>query len=72
MKFQPYSFYKDSGVDLIGRIPSNWRVRRVSDLVEIINGYPFDSNYFNEFSGIPLLRIRDLNGQRLISNTPGQ
>lgn len=39
---------------------SEWRVSRVGDLVQIINGYPFDSAGFSS-EGWPLIRIRDLN-----------
>jgi type I restriction enzyme S subunit len=39
---------------------SGWRMWRVGDLVQVINGYPFDSARFSS-EGWPLIRIRDLN-----------
>ena len=35
-------------------------LRRLADLVEIQNGYAFDSRSFSSASGTPLIRIRDL------------
>lgn len=63
MSFARYKNYRDSGVELLGEVPSHWRVAKVKDLAEIINGFPFDSTFFNSSSGKPLLRIRDLDGE---------
>lgn len=60
MSLKPYPEYKDSGVEWIGAIPESWEVHRVTDLVDTINGFPFDASKFGP-DGIPLLRIRDLN-----------
>ena len=59
---RPYPAYKDSGVEWLGRIPSQWDSMRLSNLAAVVNGYPFDSDFFtaNKDSGIPLVRIRDL------------
>ena len=40
----PYSAYKDSGVEWLGKIPTHWTVSRISELTTLINGYPFDPN----------------------------
>ncbi len=40
--------------------PPGWTVGRVGDLVELINGYPFDSAIFSSTGEVPLVRIRDL------------
>lgn len=37
-------------------------VRRLGDLLEVQNGYAFDSKSFSPTSGTPLIRIRDLRG----------
>lgn len=39
--------------------PAGWRVRRVGDVAELTNGYPFNSEDFGP-DGMPLVRIRDL------------
>ena len=59
-RFRPYPAYKDSGVEWLAEIPSHWRVRRVTDLATLINGFPFDSKFFVRSHGAPLVRIRDL------------
>lgn len=52
---------RDSRSTEIGIIPSEWRVSRIKDNFQLINGYPFDSKKFDLENGFPLLRIRDLN-----------
>ena len=59
--FKPYSAYKDSGVDWLGRIPAHWTVSRIGELTRLVNGHPFDSAFFTHGDGAPLVRIRDLN-----------
>ncbi len=61
MSVPAYPSYRDSGVEWLGEVPSHWEVRRVKDLAEIVNGFPFDSKLFDSNVGRPLLRIRDLN-----------
>lgn len=58
--YKPYSKYKDSGVEWLGKIPSHWKVSRVLERAYVINGYPFDSECFTVNEGVPLVRIRDL------------
>lgn len=41
-------------------LPDNWQVRRIRDLVSLINGYPFPSDSFGPTGDVPLVRIRDL------------
>jgi type I restriction enzyme S subunit len=60
-RFKPYSAYKDSCVEWLGEIPAHWRNARISELTTLLNGYPFDSEYFVRGEGTPLVRIRDLN-----------
>jgi len=43
------------------KIPESWKTARIYDCVEILYGFPFDSNLFNENGeGTPLIRIRDV------------
>lgn len=49
---------KDSGIGWIGEVPAHWEVRRLSDVTQIIAGYPFDSSLFGE-EGIPVIRMSD-------------
>ncbi|WP_447986376.1 restriction endonuclease subunit S [Nitrospira sp. Nam74] len=39
---------------------TNWKAKKLSALVEVQNGYAFDSKQFSASVGIPLIRIRDL------------
>ena len=43
-----------------GWTAETWRVGRLKDLVEVTNGFPFDSTRFSDSRGTPLIRIRDL------------
>jgi type I restriction enzyme S subunit len=52
---------KDSGVPWLGEIPKHWEVRKVREIAQVVNGYPFDSRLFTLDRGHPLIRIRDLN-----------
>ncbi len=54
-----YASYKNSGVDLLGGVPSNWDVLKLKYLLDSKAGYAFPSEAYSE-SGIPLVRISDL------------
>ena len=44
-------------------LPEGWKEQELNDLIEIQNGYAFNSKLFNEEGkGMPLIRIRDLKG----------
>ncbi|MBK0351738.1 restriction endonuclease subunit S [Leclercia adecarboxylata] len=62
-KYQPYSEYKNSGVEWLGNIPQHWSLSRVKDVAVVFGGYPFDSRQFNHDIGVPLVRIRDINSE---------
>ncbi len=70
-RFNPYSAYKDSGVEWLGEIPAHWRLCRVSELGTLLNGFPFDSQYFVRGDAMPLVRIRDLEGVHTEVNYAG-
>lgn len=59
-KYQAYPKYKDSGVEWIGNIPEHWDKKRIKETASLINGYPFDSKFFEAGKGVPLVRIRDI------------
>jgi type I restriction enzyme S subunit len=59
-QFRPYRAYIDSGVEWLGDIPAHWPVSRIGELTSLVNGFPFESEYFVRGEGIPLVRIRDL------------
>lgn len=40
--------------------PANWEKHKLTDVLDIQNGYAFDSEKFSDKSGMPLIRIRDL------------
>ena len=56
----PSSRMKPSGVEWLGDVPVHWEVKRLRDVAVLINGYPFDSELFDQYEGVPLVRIRDL------------
>ncbi len=39
---------------------ASWEVKELGDLLEIQNGFAFNSKQFNAETGVPLIRIRDL------------
>ena len=40
---------------------SGWVTKKLGDVCEIIYGYPFNSQFFNDKkSGLPVIRIRDV------------
>ncbi|MEM4290328.1 MAG: restriction endonuclease subunit S [Nitrososphaerota archaeon] len=56
-------FYKETEFKEtpIGKIPKDWEVINICDYVNILKGFAFSSEYFNEKKeGMPLIRIRDL------------
>ncbi|WP_295143776.1 restriction endonuclease subunit S [uncultured Reyranella sp.] len=52
---------KPSGIEWLGEVPEHWQVVHIGSAVQIVNGYPFDSGFFDATIGHPLVRIRDLN-----------
>lgn len=52
---------KDSGIEWAGAVPVDWEIRRLKDMVCILNGYPFESSDFSKDEGSQrVIRIRDL------------
>src|SRR5205807_7015498 len=48
---------EDQGISMKG-----WATRKLGDLLDIQNGFAFDSKKFDSSAGVPLIRIRDLRG----------
>ena len=55
-----YPKYKDSGVEWIGDIPEYWKLNKVVSHINLVNGFPFTSDFFNHYEGLPLVRIRNI------------
>ena len=51
---------KESGVDWIGMIPSDWNIIKGRYIYEVLSGYPLDSEKFSMTEGYPMIRIRDI------------
>src|ERR1700722_12487604 len=61
MSFPRYPSYKNSGVEWIGEVPVDWNIVPLKNVARVVNGYPFNSELFDQSEGHPLIRIRDLN-----------
>jgi type I restriction enzyme, S subunit len=60
----PNADMKDSGIELIGKIPKHWKFTKLkyeSDL--IVDGTHFTPNY--TFSGVPFLRVTDITSNQI-------
>lgn len=60
-----YDSYKDSGIDWIGEIPSDWDVVRLTDIVELQGGSQPPKNEWSENQQpgyVRMLQIRDFTG----------
>ena len=56
-------FYKETNFKEtpIGKIPEDWSVVKLTSITNILKGFAFSSEFFNEKKeGVPLIRIRDL------------
>ena len=51
---------KNSGVQWIGDIPSNWGMSKFKAEGSVLSGFPFNSEKFTSDTGFPLIRIRDI------------
>jgi type I restriction enzyme S subunit len=51
----------------------DWKTKKLSDVLDIQNGYAFDSKQFSSEEGMPLIRIRDIsNGLKTVTNYAGE
>lgn len=58
-KYPPYPEYKDSGVEWLGEIPSEWQKMPLKRYCSVVSGYAFPSEMFID-SGLPVVRIGDI------------
>ena len=50
-----------------------WPTKKLCDVLDIQNGYAFDSKKFSSEDGMPLIRIRDIsNGLKTVTNYAGE
>ena len=64
MKYKKYPSYKDSGVEWLGEIPSEWGIKKLKYISSIQTGStPLTSNdsYFSDEIGIPWIKPDELN-----------
>ena len=58
--------YKSSGGKMVWNeelkreIPEGWEVKSLFDGMDVVYGFPLSTEYFNDKSGIPVIRIRDI------------
>jgi len=61
--------YKSNGGEMVeselGEIPKVWRSGKFGDLINVFNGYAFGSNDFNESGNYPILKIGNINSQKV-------
>ena len=57
MKLRPYQKYKDSGVEWLGKIPEEWKIKRLKYIAHIEMGQsPYSSFYNKDGIGVPFLQ----------------
>lgn len=71
MSFPKYGEYKDSGVEWLGQVPLHWKLVRLKDIAEVVNGFPFDSKLFEADGAHALVRIRDLDSRETATRYSG-
>ncbi|HXF91832.1 MAG TPA: restriction endonuclease subunit S [Nitrospiraceae bacterium] len=61
MKWKPYPAYKDSGIEWLGKIPTNWETKRLKRLFRVVNGSTPKSGESDYWDGdIPWVTPDDL------------
>ena len=58
---------KDSGIDWIGEIPENWKIKKLKYSVFTIKGYAFDSSLYSD-KGVLLVRASDMKNNTLVNS----
>lgn len=58
---RPATEMKDSGIEWVGQIPSNWGIAKLKYLGTYVNGYAFKPDDWSG-KGKPIIRIQDLTG----------
>ena len=62
MKIQKYTEYKDSGIEWLGKIPENWKIKRIKDAITKIGSgvTPKGGSETYVKEGIPLIRSQNV------------
>ena len=64
---------RPSGIDWIGNIPKHWKIEKGKYLLQILPGFPADSNLFvQDDDAFPLIRIRDIDSDTTEINYSGE
>ena len=58
MSYKTYGEYKDSNVELLGKIPKNWEITKIRFLGSLQNGISKSSEYFGH--GYPFISYGDV------------
>ena len=59
--YRPYPTYRDSGVEWLGKIPSHWKVKKISHLFAVGSGTTPPTNYSEYYGGgIPWVTTSEL------------
>ena len=64
-KINKYDTYKDSCIEWIGEIPQNWNYAKLAWCANFINGFAFDSEKMNIDGEIPVVRIGDIQNNKV-------
>jgi type I restriction enzyme S subunit len=60
-RFKPYPAYKDSGVEWLGKIPANWRLKRLKRIVKFRGGGTPPKENIEYWRGdIPWVSLKDM------------
>lgn len=57
---------KDSGIEYLGMMPSEWNIASVSHLFKFVGGYAFQSDRFCEETDCQVIRIGNIKNDKLI------
>lgn len=61
--------YKPSGIEWLGEIPKHWEICKLNKVSYFINGYAFESSHFDYSFSIPVIRIGDIQNDKIIYHT---
>lgn len=68
----PNAEMKDSGIEYIGDVPSNWKIVRVKDLFKMQSGFTPDSkrsDYYDDYDGYDWVTIADIKKDSTLPST---
>ena len=68
----PNAEMKDSGIEYIGDVPSNWEIVRVKDLFKMQSGFTPDSkrsDYYDDYDGYDWVTIADIKKDSTLPST---